>query len=132
MKAATTGSLAAALRMIDPLQKKRELSLDNEFLAPALEILHTPPSPVGIAFIWIICTFVVVALTWAYFGRIDIIAVAQGKFQPTGRVKVIEPLETGKIAAIDASNGAHVEEGDVLVELDRSEAEADRLDASTG
>ena len=101
-----------------------ELS-DREFLAPALEILETPASPVRIAFLWIICTLAVVGLAWAYFGRIDIIATAQGKFQPTGRVKVIEPLETGRVAAIRATNGSWVEKGDVLVELDRSAAEAD-------
>ncbi len=111
---------------------KRAASPDNEFLAPALEILETPPSPVSIWFIWIICAFVVVSLTWAYFGRVDILAVAQGKFQPTGRVKVIEPLETGKVAAIPVANGTHVHVGDVLVQLDTSEAEADRLAASTG
>jgi hypothetical protein len=27
---------------------------DREFLAPALEILETPPSPVHVAFLWII------------------------------------------------------------------------------
>ena len=66
-----------------------------------------------------------VALAWAYFGRIDIIASAQDKFQPTGRVKVIEPLDTGRVAAIRATNGSSVAKGDVLVELDRSAAEAD-------
>jgi hemolysin D len=102
----------------------RELS-DREFLAPALEILETPPSPVHLAFLWIICALVVAGLAWAYFGRIDIIATAQGKFQPTGRVKVIEPLETGRVAAIWATNGSLVAEGDTLVELDRSASEAD-------
>ena len=102
----------------------RELS-DREFLAPALEILETPPSPVHLAFLWIICALVVASLAWAYFGRIDIIATAQGKFQPTGRVKVIEPLETGRVAAIWATNGSLVAEGDTLVELDRSASEAD-------
>jgi len=34
---------------------------DREFLAPALEILETPPSPVHVAFLWIICAFVVTA-----------------------------------------------------------------------
>ena len=98
---------------------------DREFLAPALEILETPASPVRLAFLWIICALVVVGLLWAYFGRIDIIASAQGKFQPTGRVKVIEPLDTGRVAAISATNGSAVAKGDVLVELDRSAAEAD-------
>ena len=73
---------------------------DREFLAPALEILETPPSPVHVAFLWIICALVVTALAWAYFGRVDIIAAAQGKFQPMGQVKVVEPLETGKVEAI--------------------------------
>jgi hemolysin D len=98
---------------------------DREFLAPALEILETPPSPVHVAFLWIICAFVVTALGWAYFGRIDIVAAAQGKFQPTGRVKVVEPLETGRVDDIRVANGSLVKAGDVLVELDRSTALAD-------
>ena len=98
---------------------------DREFLAPALEILETPPSPVHVAFLWIICAFVLTALGWAYFGRVDIVAAAQGKFQPTGRVKVVEPLETGKVENIDVGNGSLVNAGDVLVELDRSTALAD-------
>ncbi len=98
---------------------------DNEFLAPALEIIETPPSPVRIAFLWFVCALVVVGIALAYFGRIDIIASAQGKFQPTGRVKVIEPVETGQVAAIYVANDSLVKEGDVLVELNRSAAEAD-------
>ncbi len=107
-----------------PSVRRHALS-DREFLAPALEILETPASPVQIAFLWIICALVVIALLWAYFGRIDIIASAQGKFQPTGNVKVIEPLETGRVAAIYASNDTPVKAGDIVVELDRSAAEAD-------
>jgi hemolysin D len=53
---------------------------DREFLAPVLEILETPASPVRVAFLWTICALVVVGLAMAYFGRIDIIAAAQGKF----------------------------------------------------
>jgi hemolysin D len=102
---------------------------DREFLAPALEILETPPSPVHVAFLWIICAFVAATLAWAYFGRVDIIAAAQGKFQPTGQVKVVEPLETGRVQAILVGNGAFVRAGDVLVELDRSAALADATGA---
>ena len=83
-----------------------------------------------VAFLWIICALVVVGLGLAFFGRIDIIASAQGKFQPTGRVKVIEPVETGRVVAIHAANDALVKAGDVLVELDRSAAEADVRAAS--
>ena len=98
---------------------------DREFLAPALEILETPPSPVKVAFLWIICALVATALLWAYVGKLDIVAAAQGKLQPTGRVKVVEPLETGRVEAIRVMNGSLVKAGDVLVELDRSAAEAE-------
>jgi hemolysin D len=83
-----------------------------------------------VAFLWIICALVVVSLGLAFVGRIDIIASAQGKFQPTGRVKVIQPVETGRVVAIHAGNDAPVKAGDVLVELDRSAAEADVRTAS--
>ena len=85
-----------------------------------------------VAFLWIICALALAALVWAYFGRIDIVAAAQGKFQPTGRVKVVEPLETGRVAAIRVANGSLVKAGDVLVELDRSAAEADVRGAAGG
>ena len=82
--------------------------------------------------IWIICALATASIAWSYIGRIDIIAVAQGKFQPTGRVKVIEPLETGKVSALHVFNGSRVAAGDILVEFDRSSAEADARSARAG
>jgi hemolysin D len=104
---------------------------DHEFLPAALEILETPPSPVRIALLGIICAFAATALAWSYFGRIDIIATAQGKFQPTGRVKVVQPLDTGKVLASYVENGKHVSQVDVLVELDPSEGAAEVAEYTT-
>src|SRR5947209_14395113 len=72
---------------------------DHEFLPAALEILETPPSPVRIALLGIICAFAAVTLFWSYFWRIDIISTAQGKFQPMGRCKLFQSLDTGKVLA---------------------------------
>lgn len=115
----------AALRALARLRTPGANLSDREFLAPALEILETPPSPVHVAFLWTICAFVLAALVWAYLGHVDIVAAAQGKFQPTGRVKVVEPLETGRVEDIRVANGSLVKAGDVLIELDRASAEAD-------
>jgi hemolysin D len=98
---------------------------DREFLPAALSILETPPSPVKVRLIWAICGLFAFVIGWSYFGRIDIIAVAQGKIQPTGRVKTIQPVEGGKVVAIHAENGKHVEAGAVLIELDAEETRAD-------
>lgn len=108
-----------------PPKRLKARRSDQEFLAPALEILETPPSPVRMALILIICAFVVVSLVWAYLGRIDIIASAQGKFEPTGKVKIIQPLETGKVKTLPPTDGAHVKQGEIILELDATEELAD-------
>ena len=98
---------------------------DHEFLPAALEILETPLSPVRSSMILTICAFVVAALVWSYLGRVDIIATAQGKIQPIGRTKTIQPLETGKVLRLAVENGQTVKAGDLLVAFDPSEAKAD-------
>lgn len=114
-----------------PTQARRgRLSSDREFLPAALEILETPPSPIKMALLLLICGFFAAALVWSYFSRIDIIAVAQGKLQPAGRVKVIQPLETSRVVMIKVENGMNVRAGDVLLELDPSEAAADVAETS--
>jgi hemolysin D len=114
-----------------PLALRPFRTSDHEFLPAALEILETPPSPVRIGLLAIICAFAATALAWSYFGRLDIIATAQGKLQPTGRVKIIQPLDTGKVLASFVENGKHVQQGDVLVELDPSEGAAEVAEFAT-
>ena len=105
--------------------KARLTSVDREFLPADLEILETPPSPVSMWLLLGICALAISAVTWAFIGRIDIIAIAQGKIQPVGQVKLVQPLVTGKVRTVLVENGKHVGEGDVVVELDDSEARAD-------
>ena len=103
---------------------------DQEFLPSALEILERPASPIALLLLVSICLFVLAALGWSYFGWTDIVAVAQGKIQPSGRVKTVQPIEGGKITHIQAVNGQKVAEGDVLLTLQDNEAQAD-VDAVT-
>ncbi|MBB3565912.1 hemolysin D [Rhizobium sp. BK512] len=114
------------------LPRRPATRADHEFLAPALEVLETPPSPIRMALILIICLFTTVALVWSYLGRIDIVAAAQGKIQPTGRVKVVQPLLTGKVKTLPPQNGDHVRRADILLELDPTDALADERDAAKG
>lgn len=101
-------------------------SVDREFLPAALELLETPPSPIRIAAIWVIVAGLAIGLIWSYFGHLDIHAVAQGRIQPAGRSKIVQPLEPGKVSAVAVENGSHVKSGDVLIELDPTETGADR------
>jgi hemolysin D len=105
---------------------------DREFLPAALEILETPPPPTPIALMATICAFVLAALAWSYFGRLDVHATAPGKIETAGYAKVIEPLDPGKIAAIHVEAGQTVKAGDLLLELDPAEANADAVSAQDG
>ncbi len=102
---------------------------DREFLPAALEILETPPPPLPIALMATISAFALAALVWSYFGRLDVHATAPGKIETVGYAKVIEPLDPGKIAAIHVEKGQVVKAGDLLLELDPAEADADALSA---
>src|SRR6266700_3455978 len=80
----------------------------RQFLPAALEILETPASPVGRTIGATIILFFAIAVIWAVFGHVDIIATASGKIVPTGRTKTIQPLETGIVSAIHVQDGDHV------------------------
>lgn len=95
------------------------------FLPAAIEIVETPPSPLGRAIAATIITIFCVALAWAAFGKIDIVASAPGKIVPSGQVKIVQPLEAGIISAIKVHDGARVKAGDVLIEFDPTTTEAE-------
>jgi hemolysin D len=100
-----------------PAPKPRERE-ELAFLPAALEIVETPPSPIGRAIGATIIALFVMALAWATLGHVDIVATATGKIIPTGRSKVIQPFETGVVRAIRVANGQIVNAGDTLIELD--------------
>lgn len=97
-----------------------------EFLPAALEIQETPASPLGRALLWTLVAIVVATLAWASLGQVDIVAVAPGKLIPSDRVKVIQPLATGQVRSIQVRDGQRVRQGEVLIELDSTLAQADR------
>ena len=108
------------------LRGPKPRNVELEFLPAALEILETPASPAGRAIAATIIAFFAASIAWATFGHVDIIATASGKIVPTGRTKVVQPLEPGTITAIQVDDGDHVTTGQVLVELDRTVTTAER------
>jgi hemolysin D len=99
----------------------RQAPRDREefaFLPAALEIVETPASPTGRAIGATLIALFLTALVWASLSHVDIVATASGKVIPTGRSKVIQPLEAGVVRSIKVADGQSVKTGDVLVELD--------------
>jgi hemolysin D len=98
-----------------------------EFLPAALEIVETPPSPLGRATALTLAALFCIALAWACLGHVDIVATAPGKIVPSGRSKVIQPVEIGVVRAIHVHDGETVKAGDLLIELDPTINDADLL-----
>lgn len=69
--------------------------------------------------------FALIALLWAIFGRIDVVATAVGKIIPNDRTKVIQPMETAVVKAIHVRDGEAIKAGQLLIELDATSAAAD-------
>lgn len=96
-----------------------KLANDNtDFLPAALEVLETPPNPLGRAILWVIMGFLTLALAWACFGQIDVVAVAQGRIIPDGRIKTVQAADQGVVTAIHVHDGQRVQEGEPLIEFD--------------
>src|SRR5512137_1321404 len=102
------------------------LPYEVQFLPAALSLQETPVSPAPRLAMLMLIVFTVLALLWATFGKIDVVATAQGKVVPNGRIKTIQPIETAAVKAIHVTDGQSVKTGDVLIELDGTTAQADK------
>src|SRR5713226_8135715 len=112
-----------------PAPAKQRDADELAFLPAALEIVETPPSPIGRAIGATLIALLVLGLAWASLSHVDVVATASGKIIPSGHSKVIQPFETGVVRAIRVADGQNVNAGDVLVELDPTinEGEANHL-----
>ena len=73
-------AIAATKNVISfPLTRERRERDELAFLPAALEIVETPPSPIGRAIGATIIALFCLALIWASFGHVDIVASAPGR-----------------------------------------------------
>lgn len=99
--------------------------LQYEFLPAAEEIVATPAAPLGALVVWLVTLLLVVVLAWSYLGRIDIVAVANGKISTEGSTKIIQPAISGVVTSINVHEGQRVKKGETLLALDKTTAEKD-------
>lgn len=124
-EAAHARSPGRALGSIQDRLRRMTDHEDKEFLPAALEIRDTPASPLATGFVWLVAAGLAAAILWSSLARLDIFAVASGRVQVSGRSKVAQAFDTGKVRSVLVQNGSAVKAGDMLVELDPTEAEAD-------
>ena len=97
----------------------------KDFLPAALEVLEKPASPIGRFTIWALALLFVIALIWSIVGKVDVVAVAQGKVVPVGQIKTIQSFESGVVRELFVEDGMHVKQGQLLIRLDTTANGAD-------
>jgi hemolysin D len=95
---------------------------ENEFQPAALALRDTPLHPAPRVAMVVIIGMLVIAVGWASFGKIDIVATADGKIVPSGEVKTIQSQDTAVVTAIHVVDGQKVKRGDPLIDLDATDA----------
>lgn len=118
--------LRAAWQARHELAGPKRLADEAAFLPAALSLQETPVHPAPRRAAIAICALFTIALVWSIVGQVDIVAVAPGRIVVSERTKTIQPLETSVVRRVLVKDGDAVQVGQVLVELDATNAVADQ------
>ena len=105
---------------------QRTLSVDALDFAPGLlAIQERPPARLPGVILYVTGALFAILLAWAAFGKLDIIATADGRLMPQSYVKIVQPSDSGIVSEILVSEGQSVEAGQVLMRMDPKLAQTD-------
>jgi HlyD family secretion protein len=97
----------------------------GEFHPDIVGVQRQLPSPMPRRVLHAVLALFAVLLIWACIGRLDIVALAQGKLVPWSYLKIVQPAEPGIVHEILVREGQEVGAGQVLVRMDTRMADAD-------
>ena len=106
-------------------QSKMIDKLSNPLTNDALAMKLHPPSYLLRMVSLSLCGMAALCLLFASYSSMDIVVSAQGRVIPSGKSKVVQPLEAGLVRAVFVRDGQWVRMGDVLLELDPTQTGAD-------
>ena len=90
-----------------------------------LSIQESPPARLPRAVMYTVGVLFVILLLWAIFGKLDIIASAEGRLVPETYIKIVQPSDAGIVQEILVKEGEQVKQGQVLMRMDTQLAKAD-------
>ena len=96
-----------------------------DFAPPLLRIQDKPPAPLAGWMLHLLIGLLGGIALWALFGRLDIVAVTDGKLVPSSYLKIVQPAEQGIVKEILVKEGEAVAAGQVLIRMDAVLAAAD-------
>ena len=120
----SASAIAAAARIAERLGER--IQVDPRDFQPAIVRLQdAPPNPLGRRVLWVTLAFLAALLAWATFGKLDIVAVAEGKLVPDTYLKIVQPTDPGVVKEILVKEGQLVKAGQVLMRMDTTLSDSD-------
>ena len=96
-----------------------------DFAPSILAIQARPASPLPRVMLYTLLALFVLIVLWAIFGKVDVVAVAQGKLVPQSYLKIVQPAEAGIVKEILVKEGDTVAQGQILMRMDAQLQESD-------
>jgi hemolysin D len=96
-----------------------------DFSPGLLAVQESPPGRLPRLVFYIVAVLFAILIAWAAFGRVDVVASAEGRLVPKTFTKIVQPAEAGIVTEILVSEGQEVAQGQVLVRMDATTASAD-------
>jgi len=96
-----------------------------DFAPGLLAIQESPPAKLPRTVMYTVLALFLIMLAWSIFGKLDIIASAEGRLVPQTYVKIVQPADAGIVQEILVQEGQAVEAGQVLMRMDTKLTEAD-------
>jgi multidrug resistance efflux pump len=105
--------------------RRHDRELKYDFMPSLLEIIERPMHRAGTIIILSGFTLLIAVVVWACLSEIDVVITSNGSIQPAGNVNVVEAYVSGTVKGIYVAEGQHVNQGDVLIELDTQSIDID-------
>ncbi len=101
----------------------------SEFLPAILQLQEEAPSPLPRAVLRTVLALLGALAVWAIFGKLDVVAVAEGRLVPKSQLRIVQPAEGGVMRELLVKEGERVRAGQVLARMDVRSADADAATA---
>ncbi len=114
--------------MLGKMSKKLSQAIEpdtTDFIPGLLAIQESPPTRLPLVIVYSLSAFFFVFLLWASFGKLDIVASAEGHLVPQTYTKIVQPADSGIVQDILVTEGQAVAAGQVLMRLDAKVVGAD-------
>lgn len=98
----------------------------NRLQDPLLLMREEEPADLNRIVLWFVCLLMMATIIWAFLGRVDTVATADGKLVPHTMIKIVQPSEAGIIQKIYIAEGESVVKDQILARMDSTLFSADK------